>query len=145
MLLHTIGCSAEPGFTTPWLDKYVFPGGYIPSLSEILPAIERAGLIVTDVEVLRLHYAETLRIWRKRFLAHRDEAQALYDDRFCRMWEYYLSAAEVAFRCEDLVVFQIQLARSNQALPTTRDYMRIDHPPAADRFPAMTEPLGGAA
>jgi cyclopropane-fatty-acyl-phospholipid synthase len=97
------------------------------------------------VEVLRLHYAETLRIWRKRFLAHRDEAQALYDDRFCRMWEYYLSAAEVAFRCEDLVVFQIQLARSNQALPTTRDYMRVDHPPAADRFPAMTEPLGGAA
>jgi cyclopropane-fatty-acyl-phospholipid synthase len=145
MLLHTIGCSAEPGFTTPWLDKYVFPGGYIPSLSEILPAIERAGLIVTDVEVLRLHYAETLRIWRKRFLAHRDEAQALYDDRFCRMWEYYLAAAEVAFRCEDLVVFQIQLARSSRALPMTRDYMSIDHPPAAGRFPAMTAPLGGAA
>jgi cyclopropane-fatty-acyl-phospholipid synthase len=145
MLLHTIGCSAEPGFTTPWLDKYIFPGGYIPSLSEILPAIERARLIVTDVEVLRLHYAETLRAWRTRFLAHWDEAETLYDDRFCRMWEYYLAAAEVAFRCEDLVVFQIQLARSNQTLPMTRDYIGVDRPPAAGRFRAMSAELGGAA
>jgi cyclopropane-fatty-acyl-phospholipid synthase len=145
MLLHTIGCSAEPGFTTPWLDKYIFPGGYIPSLSEILPAIERAGLIVTDVEVLRLHYAETLKAWRERFMARWDEAEALYDDRFCRMWEYYLAAAEVAFRCEDLVVFQIQLARSNQALPMTRDYIGVDHPPAAGRFAAVNEEFGSAA
>ena len=145
MLLHTIGCSAEPGFTTPWLDKYIFPGGYIPSLSQILPAIERAGLIVTDVEVLRLHYAETLKAWRARFLAHWDEARAMYDDRFCRMWEYYLAAAEVAFRCEDLVVFQIQLARSNQALPMTRDYIGVDHPPAGGGLAAMNAQLGDAA
>ncbi|WP_082979963.1 cyclopropane-fatty-acyl-phospholipid synthase family protein [Labrys sp. WJW] len=145
MLLHTIGCSAEPGFTTPWLDKYIFPGGYIPSLSEILPAIERAGLIVTDVEVLRLHYAETLKAWRERFLAHWDEAEALYDARFCRMWEYYLAAAEVAFRCEDLVVFQIQLAKSNQALPTTRDYIAAGHPPAASNFTTVDTQLESAA
>ncbi|GLS17439.1 replicative DNA helicase [Labrys miyagiensis] len=137
MLLHTIGCSAEPGFTTPWLDKYIFPGGYIPSLSEILPEIEQAGLFVTDVEVLRLHYALTLRSWRERFLARWDDARDLYDERFCRMWEYYLAAAEVAFRCEDLVVFQIQLARRNDTLPLTRDYIgRAEQAPAA----ARTEP-----
>ena len=123
MLLHTIGCSAEPGFTTPWLDKYIFPGGYIPSLSEIVPEIERAGLIVTDVEVLRTHYALTLRAWRERFLESRSQAVELYDERFCRMWEYYLAAAEVAFQCEDLVVFQIQMARKNDALPITRGYI----------------------
>ncbi|WP_448956110.1 class I SAM-dependent methyltransferase [Labrys neptuniae] len=145
MLLHTIGCSAEPGFTTPWLDKYIFPGGYIPSLSEILPAIERAGLIVTDVEVLRLHYAETLKAWRERFLARWDDAKALYDERFCRMWEYYLAAAEVAFRCEDLVVFQIQLAKSNKTLPLTRDYIGAEHPPVAAKFTSVETPLGSAA
>ena len=145
MLLHTIGCSSEPGFTTPWLDKYIFPGGYIPSLSEILPAIERAGLIVTDVEVLRLHYAETLRAWRERFLSRRGEAEALYDARFCRMWEYYLAAAEVAFRCEDLVVFQIQLARSNQTLPMTRDYISAERRPAASKFTPADTQLGNVA
>ncbi|WP_454817878.1 class I SAM-dependent methyltransferase [Labrys neptuniae] len=145
MLLHTIGCSSEPGFTTPWLDKYIFPGGYIPSLSEILPAIERAGLIVTDVEVLRLHYAETLRAWRERFLSHWGEAEALYDARFCRMWEYYLAAAEVAFRCEDLVVFQIQLARSNQTLPMTRDYISAERRPAASKFTPADTQLGNVA
>jgi cyclopropane-fatty-acyl-phospholipid synthase len=123
MLLHTIGCSGEPGFTTPWLDKYIFPGGYIPSLSEILPKIEQAGLIVTDVEILRLHYAETLRAWRTRFMAKWDQAQELYDERFCRMWEYYLAAAEVAFRCEDLVVFQIQMAKRVDLVPMTRSYI----------------------
>ncbi|MGO4334199.1 class I SAM-dependent methyltransferase [Labrys sp. KB_33_2] len=145
MLLHTIGCSSEPGFTTPWLDKYIFPGGYIPSLSEILPAIERAGLIVTDVEVLRLHYAETLRAWRERFLSRWGEAEALYDARFCRMWEYYLAAAEVAFRCEDLVVFQIQLARSNQTLPMTRDYISAERRPAASKFTPVDAQLGNVA
>jgi cyclopropane-fatty-acyl-phospholipid synthase len=123
LLLHTIGCSAGPGFTTPWLDKYIFPGGYIPSLSEILPAIERAGLTVTDIEILRLHYAHTLNAWRSRFAARRAEAARLYDERFCRMWEYYLAAAEVAFRCEDLVVFQIQIARKADVVPLTRDYI----------------------
>lgn len=136
MLLHTIGCSAEPGFTTPWLDKYIFPGGYIPSLSEILPAIERAGLTVTDVEVLRGHYALTLKAWRERFLARWQEAASLYDERFCRMWEYYLATAEVAFRCEDLVVFQIQIARRAESVPMTRDYIQDAERSLLHRWPA---------
>jgi cyclopropane-fatty-acyl-phospholipid synthase len=132
MVLHTIGCSATPGFSTPWLDKYIFPGGYIPALSEIIPEIEKAGLFVTDIEVLRLHYAWTLSEWRKRFMAKWDEAAALYDERFCRMWEYYLASAEAAFRCEDLVVFQIQLTKRNDTLPATRDYIG-EHEKAAVR------------
>ncbi|HBF30790.1 cyclopropane-fatty-acyl-phospholipid synthase family protein [Rhizobium sp.] len=123
MVLHTIGCSATPGFTTPWLDKYIFPGGYIPALSEIVPEIERAGLMITDVEVLRLHYAHTLRHWRDRFMAKWEQAAALYDERFCRMWEYYLSTAEAAFYYEDLAVFQIQICKKNNVLPITRDYI----------------------
>ncbi|WP_083198265.1 SAM-dependent methyltransferase [Pararhizobium polonicum] len=126
MVLHTIGCSSTPGFTTPWLDKYIFPGGYVPSLSEIIPQIEKAGLIVTDVEVLRLHYAWTLKNWRDRFMANRETARQLYDERFCRMWEFYLSAAEAAFRYEDLVVFQIQLAKRNDAVPVGRNYIGAD-------------------
>ena len=123
MLLHTIGCSDVPGFVTPWLDKYIFPGGYIPSLSEIIPVIERAGLIVSDVEILQLHYAETLKAWRARFMARRAEAVALYDERFCRMWEFYLAAAEAAFRCEDLNIFQLQITREPAKSPTTRNYI----------------------
>ncbi|MGV1897457.1 methyltransferase domain-containing protein [Agrobacterium vitis] len=127
MVLHTIGCSATPGFTTPWLDKYIFPGGYIPALSEIVPEIEKAGLTITDVEVLRIHYAKTLRHWRDRFTARWAEAAALYDERFCRMWDYYLSTAEAAFYHEDLVVFQIQITKKNNVLPLTRDYILTDH------------------
>lgn len=123
MLLHTIGCNDVPGFVTPWLDKYIFPGGYIPSLSEILPPIERAGLKVADVEVLRGHYPTTLRHWRTRFFAHRDQAHELYDERFCKMWEFYLASAEVAFQCEDLVVFQIVLTKQAGTLPATRSYI----------------------
>ena len=134
MVLHTIGCLAKPGFTTPWLDKYIFPGGYIPSLSEIVPEIERASLLITDIEVLRLHYARTLQAWRSRFMSHWDEASALYDDRFCRMWEYYLSAAEVAFRCEDLVVFQIQMSKQLETVPITRNY--LGHPDPMDGKPS---------
>jgi len=126
MVLHTIGCSSTPGFTTPWVNKYIFPGGYIPSLSEIVPHIEKAGMMVTDVEVLRLHYASTLKIWRERFMAKREAAKALYDERFCRMWEFYLAAAEAAFRYEDLVVFQIQIAKRNGAVPMPRNYIRDD-------------------
>ncbi len=124
MLLHTIGISGPPAHADPWIDKYIFPGGYVPALSEILPAIEHAGLVVTDVEVLRLHYAETLRAWRDRFMARRDEALALRGDRFCRMWEFFLAFCEAAFRHETLVVFQIQLAVRNDTLPLTRDYLR---------------------
>ncbi|HEX8663831.1 MAG TPA: cyclopropane-fatty-acyl-phospholipid synthase family protein [Beijerinckiaceae bacterium] len=123
MLLHTIGRSGPPYPPNPWIERYIFPGGYLPTLSEMTDAIERTGLVVTDVEVLRLHYAETLRAWRERFLARRDEAARLYDERFCRMWEFYLAAAEATFRFEDTVVFQLQLARRNDVVPLTRDYI----------------------
>ncbi|NTF08950.1 class I SAM-dependent methyltransferase [Agrobacterium rubi] len=126
MVLHTIGCSGPPGFTTPWLDKYIFPGGYVPALSEILPVIETTGFVVTDIEVLRLHYALTLRHWRQRFMAHWSAVEQLYDARFCRMWEYYLSTAEAAFRYEDLVVFQIQITKRNDIVPVTRGYLYSD-------------------
>jgi len=122
-LLHTIGRSDGPGVTNPWIAKYIFPGGYAPALSEIIPAIERAGLIVTDVEVLRLHYAETLKEWRRRFKAQWDAAAALYDERFCRMWEFYLAGAEISFRREGQVVYQIQITKRIETLPLTRDYM----------------------
>jgi cyclopropane-fatty-acyl-phospholipid synthase len=121
-LLHTIGRADVPGATNPWIQKYIFPGGYIPSLSEIMPPIEENGLIVTDVEVLRLHYAQTLRAWRERFASRRDEAKALYDERFCRLWEFYLGASECAFLYERHVVYQIQIAKRVDKLPLTRDY-----------------------
>jgi cyclopropane-fatty-acyl-phospholipid synthase len=123
MVLHSIGRSGPPNATNPWIRKYIFPGGYIPSLSEVIPAIERAGLVVTDVEILRLHYAQTLAAWRERFLAHRDDVQRIYDARFVRMWEFYLACSEVAFRHFGLMVFQLQLARRQDAVPLTRDYL----------------------
>jgi cyclopropane-fatty-acyl-phospholipid synthase len=123
MLLHTIGRADGPGATNAWIAKYIFPGGYVPALSEVSAAIERNGLMITDVEVLRLHYAHTLKAWRARFLEQRAEAAALYDERFCRMWEFYLAGAEMAFRHDGQVVFQIQVARRVDALPITRDYM----------------------
>jgi cyclopropane-fatty-acyl-phospholipid synthase len=123
MLLHAIGRSEGPNVTNPWIAKYIFPGGYIPALSEVLPAIERSGLLVTDIETLRLHYAETLKHWRERFLAHRDEAERLYDARFVRMWEFYLAAAEMAFREQAMMVFQIQLTKRQGVVPMTRDYI----------------------
>jgi cyclopropane-fatty-acyl-phospholipid synthase len=123
MLLHTIGRSDGPGGTNPWVAKYIFPGGYTPALSEVMSAVEKTGLSVTDVEVLRLHYAETLKEWGARFLKNRAKAAQLYDERFCRMWEFYLASAEMTFRHDHLVVFQIQLARRVDALPITRDYM----------------------
>ena len=123
-LLHTIGRTDGPGATSPWVDKYIFPGGYIPGLSEILPHIERAGLMILDVEVLRLHYAKTLQVWADRFKANRDKAKAMYDERFCRMWEFYLTGARFAFLYEHHVVWQIQLAKDIHALPhITRDYI----------------------
>jgi cyclopropane-fatty-acyl-phospholipid synthase len=123
MVLHTIGHLDGPWYPNPWLDKYIFPGGLLPALSEIVPEIERAGLLVTDVECLRMHYAETLLNWRRRFMARRDEALALYDERFCRMWEYYLACCEAAFRYQNVAVFQIQCARRADALPLTRAYI----------------------
>jgi len=123
MLLHTIGRKSSPGITNPWLAKYIFPGGYIPALSEVLPAIERARLIVSDIEILQLHYAKTLKAWRERFLAHREEAVRLYDQRFVRMWEFYLASSEMSFRDGDMVVFQIQMTKYKGIAPPARDYI----------------------
>ncbi len=139
-LLHTIGRTDGPGATSPWVDKYIFPGGYIPGLSEIVPHIERAGLIILDIEVLRLHYAKTLQDWADRFQANREKAKTMYDERFCRMWEFYLTGARFAFLYEHHVVWQIQLAKNIYALPhITRDYiaareneLRARESPAAD-------------
>ncbi|HAC02184.1 SAM-dependent methyltransferase [Brevundimonas naejangsanensis] len=122
-VIHAIGRNSPPNRTQPWIRKYIFPGGYIPALSEVLPAIERAGLWVTDMEILRLHYAETLRHWRERFLARRGEARAMYDERFCRMWEFYLACSEVAFRELGHMVFQLQLTKKQTAVPLSRDYL----------------------
>jgi len=122
MVLHSIGRSEGPDATNPWIAKYIFPGGYIPALSEVLPAIERSGLLVCDIEILRLHYAETLKAWRERFIARREEAVRLYDERFARMWEFYLAVSEMAFRKQALMNFQIQLTRRQGITPMTRDY-----------------------
>jgi cyclopropane-fatty-acyl-phospholipid synthase len=122
-LVHFISHMDPPYPTNPWLQKYIFPGGYAPALSEVLPAIERSGLGVTDIEILRLHYAETLRHWRERFMAHWDEAAKLYDERFCRMWEFYLAACEMTFRRQGHMIAQIQLSKTMGAVPLTRDYI----------------------
>lgn len=122
-LLHTIGRAEGPAATNAWIKKYIFPGGYIPALSEIMPAIERAGFYITDIEILRLHYAETLRAWRQRFAINREKILDLYDERFCRMWEFYLAVSEVAFRNCGQVVFQVQLAKRQDAVPLTRNYI----------------------
>jgi len=123
MLLRFIGRSEGPNVANPWIAKYIFPGGYIPALSEVLPPVERSGLLVADVESLRLHYAETLKQWRARFLAHREEVEHLYDARFVRMWEFYLAAAEMAFREQAMMVLQLQLAKRQGVVPMTRDYI----------------------
>jgi cyclopropane-fatty-acyl-phospholipid synthase len=122
-LLHTIGRMGGPGSTDPWTAKYIFPGGYTPALSELAPHVERAWLWTTDIEVWRLHYMKTLEHWLARCRARRAEIEALYDKRFFRMWEFYLAAAAMAFRHDDHVVFQLQLARRRDSLPLTRDYM----------------------
>ncbi|WP_312807524.1 cyclopropane-fatty-acyl-phospholipid synthase family protein [Comamonas sp.] len=133
MLLHFIGNSDVPDFNNPWIERYIFPGGHIPSMSEFMPALERSGLVVTDIEVLRLHYALTLRHWRERFMAKRAQAMALYDERFCRMWEFYLSMSETAFRYQDIAIFQVQIARKQEAVPLTRDYISARKADLAER------------
>ncbi|GBQ97696.1 cyclopropane-fatty-acyl-phospholipid synthase [Acetobacter nitrogenifigens DSM 23921 = NBRC 105050] len=122
-VIHSIGRNDSPGTTNPWIDKYIFPGGYSPALSETLAAIETTGLWVTDCEILRLHYAKTIEIWRERFNARRVDAAALYDERFCRMFEFYLAGAELSFRVQGHMNFQLQLTRAIDATPLTRDYM----------------------
>jgi len=122
-LLHSIGRMEPPGSTNPWLRKYIFPGGYTPALSEVVRAVEKVGLWITDIEILRLHYAETLREWHRRFTANRDKVRDIYDERFCRMWEFYLVGCEVAFRYMDQMVFQMQLTKRQDAVPLVRDYV----------------------
>lgn len=139
-LLHAIGRSDGPGFTNPWIAKYIFPGGYCPALSEVLPPLEKSGLVATDIEVLRLHYAETLRNWRRRFIANRDTIAAIYDERFCRMFEFYLCGSEIAFRREGHMVFQIQLAQRQTAVPLTRDYIAaFENAPERRKASAMSQ------
>ncbi len=136
-LIHTIGRTDGPGTTNPFILKYIFPGGYVPALSEASAAIEHERLFIDDVEVWRLHYAETLKHWLDRFEANIDKARAIYDDRFCRMWRYYLLGSEVTFRLDDQVVFQFQLSHRQEAVPLTREYLyRDDRPPAALRHAA---------
>jgi cyclopropane-fatty-acyl-phospholipid synthase len=122
-LLHSISRSTGPNVTGSWIAKYIFPGGYVPALSEVVPVIERSGLYITDIEILRLHYAQTLKEWRRRFTGQREKVTALYDERFFRMWEYYLASCETAFRQLGMNNFQIQMAHHQQALPLTRDYI----------------------
>lgn len=125
-LIHAIGRSDGPGSTNPWINKYIFPGGYSPALSEVLPSVERSGLWLTDCEILRLHYAKTLSAWRVRFSKNRAKIRALYDERFCRMFEFYLTGAELAFRLQGHMNFQLQLTKDINAAPLTRDYMMRD-------------------
>jgi cyclopropane-fatty-acyl-phospholipid synthase len=122
-LIHAIGQPYGPSATNPWIARYIFPGGYQPALSEVLPAVEKAGLSVTDIEVLRLHYAQTLAQWRARFAGNRDAIESLYDERFCRMFELYLAGSEIAFRRHRHFVWQMQIARRQEAVPLTRDYI----------------------
>jgi cyclopropane-fatty-acyl-phospholipid synthase len=123
MLLHTIGRADGPAATDPFLAKYIFPGGVIPALSQIAPEIERARLWLTDLEVLRLHYARTLAAWYQRALAAREAIVALYDERFFRMWTFYLAGGIAAFRHDSFAIFQLQLTRRREAAPLTRDYV----------------------
>jgi cyclopropane-fatty-acyl-phospholipid synthase len=123
MVLHSIARSDPPDATNPWIAKYIFPGGYIPALSEVIPVIERVGLLVCDVEILRMHYAETIKAWRERFMANREEAVRLYDERFARMWEFYLAASEMSFRKQNFMNFQLQITKRQGIVPMTRDYI----------------------
>jgi len=122
-LIHTIGSINPPRDPHPWITKYIFPGGYTPSLSEVSKPIEKSGLILSDVEVWRMHYAHTLRNWKERFLSKKEEVLEMFDEKFLRMWEFYLAGCEMAFKWGDQVVFQIQLIKKHSAVPNTRDYI----------------------
>ena len=123
MVLHSIGQPYPAIYNNPWIEKYIFPGGYIPAISEVLPSIEKAGLLVSDIEILPMHYAHTLRHWRERFMANKEKAIALYDERFVRMWEFYLAGSEMAFTHEAFHIFQIQITKKRTAVPDNRDYI----------------------
>ena len=122
-LIHTIGSFNQPRNPQPWVTKYIFPGGYTPSMSEVIGPIEKSGLIVSDVEVLRMHYSHTLRNWKERFLKNKSKVLAMFDENFFRMWEFYLTSCEMAFKWGDQVVFQFQITKDLKSVPTTRDYI----------------------
>ena len=122
-LIHTIGRSTPPGGTNPWINKYIFPGGYIPAMSEVLESLEKHNFYVTDIEVLRVHYAKTLKQWHENFKKNENKIRELYDDKFCRMWRYYLIASEISFRYYQHVVFQFQISKQLESLPLTRKYL----------------------
>lgn len=124
MVLHSIGQPYPALINNPWIEKYIFPGGYIPSIAEVMPAVEKAGLLVSDIEILPMHYAYTLRHWRERFMAHKAEAAALYDERFVRMWEFYLAGSEMAFTHENFFIFQMQIVKKRMAVPDNRNYIQ---------------------
>ena len=134
-LLHTIGRFDGPGTNNPWINKYIFPGAYTPAMSEVLSAIELEGLVVTDIEVLRLHYAATLRRWYDNFMANIDEILEEYDERFCRMWRFYLASCEMGFRYNQMVVFQFQLAKDQASVPLIRDYLYTHNEEPPERLP----------
>ncbi len=140
MLLHSIGQPTPPLVNNPFFEKYIFPGGYIPSLAEVLPAVQKAGLFVRDIEIMPRHYARTLRLWRERFLARREEVVRLYDERFVRMWEFYLAGSEMAFTHQGFFIFQMQLARNTFAVPDTRGYM-AEREAVLTAFDATRPPL----
>ena len=122
-LIHTIGSVNPPRDPHPWITKYIFPGGYTPSMSEVTGPIEKSGLIVSDIEVLRMHYSHTLRHWKERFLSNKTKVIKMFDEKFFRMWEFYLTSCELAFKLGDQVVFQFQLTKDLTTAPTTRDYI----------------------
>ena len=122
-LLHTIGSVNPPRDPHPWMTRYIFPGGYTPSLSELAGPIEKSGLIVSDIEVLRIHYAHTLKHWKERFINNKDKVLKMFDEKFFRMFEFYLSSCEMAFKHGDQVVYQLQLIKKLDAAPSTRDYI----------------------
>ena len=122
-LIHTIGSVNQPRDPQPWITNYIFPGGYTPSMSEITAPIEKSGLIISDIEVLRMHYSHTLRNWKQRFLNNKSKVLTMFDENFFRMWEFYLTSCEMVFKWSDQVVFQFQLSKDLTSLPTTRDYI----------------------
>lgn len=136
-LIHSIGRMDGPGTTDSWMEKYIFPGGYAPAMSEVLPILEKLSLWTTDIEILRMHYVYTLRRWRANFERHRETIKQMYDERFCRMWEFYLMGAEMDFLHLGTMVFQIQIAKDISAVPQTRDYIFKTMLTTLDSKPAM--------
>ena len=124
-LIHTIGRIDQPTTNDPWIEKYIFPGGYIPALSEVMQRVEKSGLITTDIQVLKFHYAETLKRWRYNFYDNIDKVKEFYDEKFCRMWDFYLSSSQASFEESSLVIYQLQLSKNKKTVPDSRDYLLV--------------------